>query len=565
MPFPPRLIKRGNVYWFRCSIPRDIKGSYPKTEETFSLGTSDYQEALKKLRKASADVDQRFDDHRQWLAKQREPLLAELTDGQIKHIEDVYFAHLLTEDEDMRMAGLDDAEFEAYGELLDNMDSANRYALSRGGNHAFAEAETAEVLTWDNIDLRLDPASSSWPRVSRALISAMVRATEAKRKRNEGLPVDTPVMPQPEPKSSEPLASEIMKEWVAEKSRAKGGWTEATATANQLWTERFIAMAGDRALSDYTKSDARMFKSVLLALPPNWTKVKELAKLPMQEAAKRATSLGLEPMAGKNVNKVLGFVRAYWNWAEANYDHIPSNPFDGLNVKISGKARDERHPFTVDELAKIFRSPIYTGCKSVRYHNSAGDLIPNDQGIYWVPLLGLFTGCRSGEIIQLRTEDVKVDGDIAFIDVTDEGDDLSLKNSGSRRRIPVHQTLKDIGFMRFVERQKKLKSARLFPDLPKASDGTYSTAYSTKFGNTLKALDIKHDRISFHSFRHSFEDACRNSRIPLDFVNALQGHAQQGMAGRYGNGQYGLQLLSEEMAKLKIEGLDLSHLTASKG
>jgi integrase len=319
-------------------------------------------------------------------------------------------------------------------------------------------------------------------------------------------------------------------------------------------------MASDRALSEYTKADAREFKSALLALPPNWTKIKELEKLSMKEAARRATSLGLEAMAGKNVNKVLGFVRAYWNWAEANYDDVPSNIFDGLNVKISGKARDERHPFTADELTKIFQSPIYTGCKSVRYHNSPGDLIPNDQGIYWVPLLGLFTGCRSGEIIQLRTEDVKIDGSIAFIDVTDEGDDLSLKNSGSRRRIPIHQTLKDLGFLRFVERQRKLKSARLFPDLPKASDGTYSTAYSTKFGNTLKALDIKHDRISFHSFRHCFEDACRNSRIPLDFVNALQGHAQQGMAGRYGNGQYGLQLLSEEMEKLNHVGLDLSHL-----
>ena len=51
MPLPSRLIKRGNVYWFRCSVPRDIKRTYPKTEETFSLETRDYQDALKKLRK----------------------------------------------------------------------------------------------------------------------------------------------------------------------------------------------------------------------------------------------------------------------------------------------------------------------------------------------------------------------------------------------------------------------------------------------------------------------------------------------------------------------------------
>lgn len=560
MPLPPRLTKRGNVYWFRCSIPRDIKSSYPKAEETFSLETREYQEALKKLRRASAEVDKLFDEHRQRSARQQEPGLAELSDAQIKHIEQVYFAHLLDEDEELRLAGLDERDFDAYGELVSNMEAVDRFALARGAPSAFAQAEAAEVLTWDNIDLKLDPASPSWPKLTRAILSASVRAAASKRQRNEGTPVETPAMPQGTLTINGPLASTLIDAWAAEKSRAKGGWTSATAKANRLWAERFIEMAGDRPMDNYGKADAREFKTILLSLPPNWTKVNGLGKLSMKEAARRALELSLEPMAGKNVNKVLGFLRAFWNWAKANYDVI-SNPFDGLNVKISGKARDERHPFTSAELSAVFRSPIYTGCQSVRYHNTPGDLIPSDQGIYWVPLVGLFTGCRSGEIIQLRTEDVKVDGDIAYIEVTDEGEDLNLKNSGSRRRIPVHRTLKEVGFLRFVERQRKKKQKRLFPDLPKSSDGAYSTAYSTKFGNTLKALGIKHDRISFHSFRHSFEDACRNSRIPLDFVNALQGHAQQGMAGRYGNGLYGLQLLSEEMAKLQYDGIDLSHLT----
>lgn len=564
MPLPPRLVKRGNVYWFRCSIPRDIKKSYPKTEETFSLDTSDYQEALKRLRKASAEVDSRFDEHRRSLARQLEPALAELSDTQIKHIGEVYFAHLLDEDEELRLAGLNDRDFDAYGELVGDMEAVDRFALARGAPSAFARAEAAEILTWDNIDLKLDPVSPSWPKLARAILSASVRAAAAKRQRNDGTPVETPAMPQAKPTVKGPLASTLIGEWATEKSRAKGGWTTATAKANRLWAERFVEMAGDRPMDSYGKADAREFKNTLLSLPPNWTKNKDLEKLSMKEAAERAAEGNLAPMAGKNVNKVLGFLRAFWNWAKANYDDVPSNPFDGLNVKISGKARDERHPFTLAELSSTFRSPIYKGCQSVRYHNSPGDLIPSEQGIYWVPLVGLFTGCRSGEIIQLRTEDVKNDGDIAYIDVTDEGEDLNLKNSGSRRRIPVHKTLKDIGFLQFVERQRKKKQKRLFPDLPKAADGTYSTAYSAKFGNTLKALGIKHDRISFHSFRHNFEDACRNSRIPLDFVNALQGHAQQGMAGRYGNGLYGLQLLNEEMQKLAYDGLDLSHLKSGR-
>ncbi len=415
MPSYPRLIKRGNVYWFRSSIPRDIKQSYPKTEETFSLHTRDYQEALKKWREASAEVDRRFAEHR---LRRLEPLLPELSDAQIKHVEEVYYSHLLDEDDDLRLDGMDEQEFAYYQELIHTMETLDREGIARGRPPVYARSEAEEVLTWENVDLKLDPASPSWPKLIRAILSASVRAAIAKRQRNEGTPVETPAMPQSKATASSPAASTIIEAWVTEKSRAKGGWTPATAKANQLWAERFIAMAGDRPMSEYTKADAREFKSTLLALPPNWTKIKELEKLSMKEAGRRATTLGLKPMAGKNVNKVLGFVRALWNWAEANYDNVPSNPFDGLNVKISGKARDERHPFKRDELEKIFRSPIYTGCKSVRYHNTPGDLVPTDQGIYWVPLIGLFTGCRSGEIIQLRTEDVKTEGDIAYIEVT---------------------------------------------------------------------------------------------------------------------------------------------------
>ncbi|RVL09074.1 site-specific integrase [Sinorhizobium meliloti] len=507
-----------------------------------------------------AEVLERFDEHRRMLARQQEPALLELTPEQLKHIEDVYYWHLLDEDEELRLSGLDDADFEALNEFIDLAEDVGRYELARGMAFSpFGESEAAEVLTWSSVDLKLDKASPSWPKLYRAIQTATVRAARAKRQRSEGSPVETP----PEPQTNQPvdghLASMLIGEWVAEKSRAKGGWTPATAAANKLWAERFVEMASDRPIGDYGKSDARGFKTALLSLPPNWTKIKGLEKLAMNEAAKRAAELNLKPMSGKNVNKVLGFVRAFWNWAKANYD-VASNPFDGLNVKISGKARDERQPFTLAELSAIVKSPVYTGCQSIRYHNSPGDLIPSDNGVYWVPLVGLFTGCRSGEIIQLRTEDVKIEGGIAYIEVTDDGDDLSLKNSGSRRRIPVHKTLKEIGFLRFAERQRKLGHKRLFPDFPKAKDGTYSTAYSRKFSNLLKAIGIKHNKISFHSFRHSFEDACRNSRIPLDFVNALQGHAQQGMAGRYGNGLYGLQLLSEEMEKLTYDGLDLRHL-----
>ncbi|MGE4340931.1 MAG: hypothetical protein AB7E55_34025, partial [Pigmentiphaga sp.] len=64
---------------------------------------------------------------------------------------------------------------------------------------------------------------------------------------------------------------------------------------------------------------------------------------------------------------------------------------------------------------------------------------------------------------------------------------------------------------------------------------------------------------AFHSFRHCFEDACRDSGIPKEVMDALQGHGEEGMSGRYGRG-YVLAKLNETMAQLRYQGLDLSHL-----
>lgn len=62
----PRLYRRGARYYHRAAIPLDIQDSYPKAEETFSLKTSDYQEALRLVRKAPVEVDRKFAKHRHW-------------------------------------------------------------------------------------------------------------------------------------------------------------------------------------------------------------------------------------------------------------------------------------------------------------------------------------------------------------------------------------------------------------------------------------------------------------------------------------------------------------------
>ncbi|WP_146193181.1 DUF6538 domain-containing protein [Maritimibacter sp. 55A14] len=49
MPGHARLYRRGAVYYHRAAVPQDIVETYGKREETFSLQTRDYTEALRKV------------------------------------------------------------------------------------------------------------------------------------------------------------------------------------------------------------------------------------------------------------------------------------------------------------------------------------------------------------------------------------------------------------------------------------------------------------------------------------------------------------------------------------
>ncbi len=65
----PRLTRRGNLFWFRTTVPQNIVATWGKREETFSLKTKGPREALRLVRMASVDaVDHRFEAQRRKLA-----------------------------------------------------------------------------------------------------------------------------------------------------------------------------------------------------------------------------------------------------------------------------------------------------------------------------------------------------------------------------------------------------------------------------------------------------------------------------------------------------------------
>lgn len=563
----PRLYRRGGRYYHRAAIPQDIRNTYPKVEETFSLKTSDYQEALRRVRKAASEVDERFDQHRRVVAAKAKPQDS-LNEDVIAHLTSLYRFKILESDEEMRTEQLGTGRQDPYvhmemvGELL--QEARECYAMGKLARHV--HRAVADLVEEEGIILA--PNAPAWQRLGRVFQETFIEAAGEIRRRDQGEVTVTPrVAPSKGHRPSSaygghadqgqgPLLSAAAEEWITEKSRT---WTTKTANDHRSTISSFITVNSDKSLEDYGKVDGRLFKAVLMRLPANWTKQKPLKGLAIDKAVERAQELGMPPMSDKNVNKLLGYAAAFWNWAANHYDDCPSNPLTGLKIKLKKRAREERDPFTLPELQTLFQAPVFTGCRSLHFWRQPGELIPRDSGMFWAPLISLFSGMRMGEILQLYVSDVKQESGITFFDINGQGEDKSLKTLSSWRGIPVHSKLQRLGFLEHVERMRQLGNTRLFPDMPMGKDGYYSSVYSKRFRQLLDSLGLKHGKNAFHSFRHNFEDACRASGISIEVMNTLQGHTEAGMSGRYGSG-YQMTTLADAIERLEYRGLDVSHL-----
>lgn len=569
-----RLFRRGAVYYHRAAIPQDIKSTYPRTEETFSLKTKDYTEALRKVRLAAVEVDLRFSEHRQRMAHERATLLEVLTPAQIVDAKAAYSRHLLDEDEETRIAGFVDLDedgkvvgafpelplptFEEHGEIAKEWQQSTRHQYARGRGDAFWMAEIDEVLSWEGLGLRLSPASPSRQHLIRALQEATIEATQAIAQRQAGEIIPTPGAPSV-PSAEAPLLSLKVAEWVAEKMR--GHWSEKASDDYKHWLAVFIEINGDKPITHYSKSDGLRFKDVLTKLPANASKVKALHGLNTAEAAATAAEMGLAPVSVATYNKAMLRVGAFFKWAKPNVIEDIQNPVDGLRQKDPVRGRDKRDPIAAVNLTKLFSSPLWRSCRSERFCAQPGDVVLTSHWRYWLPLIGLWTGARSSEIGQLLVSDVNNENGVDYLHIIDDTEEKRVKTAAGRRKVPIHNQLKALGFMDYVaDWRKQQPTGRLFPELQAGGYGYYSDTVSKFFSRYMDAINIKTDKTSFHSLRHNFQDACRHAKVFRGHREAIAGREEGGVGGGYGGESYDLVDLNASLQSIRYPSVDFTLL-----
>jgi integrase len=338
-----------------------------------------------------------------------------------------------------------------------------------------------------------------------------------------------------------------------------------TEKTRETWIKSFklfVEIIGNIHISQLKHSHGRTFKGKISKLPPNRNKIRMFRDKPINEVIKINKKRNGETLSITTVNHHIQHLSTFFNWMRRNFD-VQINPMEGIKIRQSKSKHDERERFTVEDLQKIFDSNNYLTEIKRRKRNSKVIV-----GCYWIPIILLFTGCRINEISQLHIDDIKKfkGKNLWYFDINDDTDDKRLKNKSSKRMIPVHQVLVDLGFLEYVKKLKKKKEQRVFPELTYTRDG-YSKDVSRWFNEVyLTKLDIKiPQRKVIHSFRHTFIDTLKQGGFRMEMIEELSGHSSGGESrSRYGK-RYTVDILYKDvMKKLKYPGIDWKELEFSK-
>ncbi|MCE3246621.1 MAG: hypothetical protein K0R41_446, partial [Geminicoccaceae bacterium] len=259
--------------------------------------------------------------------------------------------------------------------------------------------------------------------------------------------------------------------------------------------QRFIELHGDLPITAVTRAHARAYRDALASVPKRLPKRLHTSRLP---DLLKTDLRGFPTRSAQSVNKYLSLLGGFCARAERDgfFERLSgwSNPFY-IGFEIARSDKQPFEPFTLDELQKLFASPVFT--EGVRPKGGKG------EAAYWFPLISLFSGARRTEIAQLKLGDVRQsEGTIWYFDFSDRGEDQRLKNESSARSVPIHSELIRLGLLDYVaERAAAHESTAPLWEGFEPSVDLKTKAWSKWFGRYLGEHVVDHPSKTFHSFR----------------------------------------------------------------
>jgi len=227
-----------------------------------------------------------------------------------------------------------------------------------------------------------------------------------------------------------------------------------------------------------------------------------------------------------------------------------ANPSYGFTFPKRGRQNQKRQMWEGEKLRRLFASPVWTGCLSESRRAASGSLVLKDDK-YWLPLMALYHGNRLEEFAQLMRSDVRIEDDIHYFDINDEGD-KHIKNAQSKRRVPIHPALIEAGFLDYVAEIASSPADPLFPQLPPGgADGKRGPTFTRWWTNYRRAVGLYERGLDYHSFRHGVTTKLFAANISEAIIDELTGHEGTGTSRVVYKKDMPLRTLHEAICKIE--------------
>ncbi len=354
--------------------------------------------------------------------------------------------------------------------------------------------------------------------------------------------------PSPEAPPS-PLLSEVLPAFI-ELMTNEECWRGQTLGQNRATYRMFIECCGDRPVSSYTRRDLARFYDLLRALPALYSKKKEWSGLSLAEIVERAKGTDHPRMTMKTVKRHFSALGRLFTYLKRRGEYVGENPAHDFEFPEKGRARNKRKMWEGEKLRKLFSSPVWTGCKSESRRAEPGTLIIEDEK-YWLPILGLFHGNRLEEFAQLLRSDVRCEEGIWFLDINDELT-KQLKNEQSKRRVPIHPRVQELGFLEYVRNTAPNLEDCLFPNLrPGGADNKLGFTFTKWWTRYRKKIGVYEKGLDYHSFRGGVTTKLTAAHVPLEIRNELLGHEGTSVDEIHYQKGLPLKTLAEAIARIE--------------
>lgn len=240
------------------------------------------------------------------------------------------------------------------------------------------------------------------------------------------------------------------------------------------------------------------------------------------------------------LEKRRGYLHKFFDWAKEHRGYPHANP---LSAKMASKKTIRRDANPHEELNHDDLRKLYSA--QYRDRMKAPDW-------YWLPLIGLYSAARLGEIAELTLDNFEVIEGHKVMRITDS-------KTGAKRLVPVHSALIELGLWEYVEALRARGCTRLLPHRPLRKPEKMA---GRMWGLWVKACGLGGQHKTFHSLRVTAITDLHNASANGAGIHRVSGHATQAVQGTHG--QYvrsiALKVTAQTVESLSYQPLNLSDL-----